>query len=155
MLEREADHEVGVAAETADADLFAAQLFRAGNAATRYQDVGQNIGNPRDDLEPRASHIRVQERRAAGLKQIEAFPDQRLRRKRTARDENQFQSETMFAEDAGVLSDVERRGAVKAVEADMQSGRLSRRGLRAKAPESENQNSMAGDPFHTRPPHRT
>jgi hypothetical protein len=54
----------------------------------------------------------------------------------------------MFAEDTGVLRDVKRRGAVKAVEADVQSRRLRRGGLRAKTQESEDQNGMNSDPFH-------
>ena len=55
----------------------------------------------------------------------------------------------MFAKDAGVLSDVQRRGAVKSVEADVQSCELSRRGFRANPPESKEQDCMEGDPFHT------
>jgi hypothetical protein len=55
----------------------------------------------------------------------------------------------VLAKDAGVLSDVQRRGAVKAVEADVQSCELSRRGLRAHPQESEEQDGMEGKPFHT------
>ncbi len=148
LPEREPHNEVGVAAKTADADLFTAQLLCAGDAAATYQDVWQDVRDAADDFEPRAPQICVEERWAAGLEEVKAFTNQRLCGKRTARDENQFEDEPVFAEDARVLSHIKRGGSVKAVEAHMQSRVLRRGGLRATAPESEDQDRLDGDPFH-------
>ena len=148
MPKRKPHNEVRVTAKAADADLFATQLLRAGDAAARYQDVGQDVGDAADDFEPCAPQVGVEERRAAGLEEVETLSYQRLRRKRTACDENHFERKPVLAEDAGVLSNIKRGGAVKTVEANMQSRGLSRRGLRAHPPESENQDCIDGDPFH-------
>ena len=105
---------------------------------------GRILVTPADNFESRAPHVGVQERRAAGLQEVETLPDQRLRGKRTACDENHFKRESVFAEDAGVLSDVKRGRAVKTVEADVQSRRLSRRGLHAQSTRKR------GPRFHVR-----
>ena len=103
---------------------------------------------PPDDFESCASQKGIEERRAAGLEEVETLPYQRLRRERTPGDENHFKRKPVFAEDAGILSDIKRGGAVKTVEANMQNRGLSRRKLRAHPPESRNQDCIDGDPFH-------
>src|SRR6185369_3433805 len=99
--------------------------------------VGQDVRDPGDDLDLRAAEIGVQKRRAAGQQDVEAFPHQRLRRDRAPRYEDHLEIKILLAKDSGVLREIERRRAEKAIEADAQRRRLRERRRRPKTSQEE------------------
>ena len=103
LFQRHPGRQLIGATVTRDADDFAFELSRRRNVRTGKESIRKAIVDAADDFHIGAFDEAVQENRRAGGNDVEAFRQQGLHGYRTAGDQDDFQFQGMFLQDAGFL----------------------------------------------------